>query len=523
MTKTSKSTISKILMAGCAVAALSACGADDIASPGSGGDITINNPPAETPEPTEPTNPGTVTAAEECPNVGITLTDNGTIYGPTGTWRVCTLPAKISANTTLPKVTGLVYELSGRVDVGDDLGATPVSGENGVTLTIQPGTILFGRDSSWLAVNRGNKINAVGTATSPIIFTSRQNIEGSNNDSSSSQWGGIVLLGRAQITDCEATGATPGTAACYRRTEGAPTDAFYGGTTNTDSSGELKYVQIRYSGFLLSANNELQGLTPSGVGSNTTMEYIQVHNSSDDGIEFFGGHPVAKRLVVTGAEDDSLDIDTGAKGFLQYVIVVQRSEAGKADSLIEGDSDNVNDGHTPRTDLRLANFTFVTNAVAGNGAAIMLRGGMDATLVNGVVVSPNQSCLQLRNAKTIAAADAADDNLGPPVFHSVVMQCATNPFASHASVTAAQTESIFNAGTNVNATFTASLTSLFVNGANETGVTAFDPSTLGTHFDKTDYIGAVKDANDTWYRGWTCDSGFANFGSNAACTSLPTT
>jgi hypothetical protein len=34
----------------------------------------------------------------------------------------------------------------------------------------------------------------------------------------------------------------------------------------------------------------------------------------------------------------------------------------------------------------------------------------------------------------------------------------------------------------------------------------------------------VKDSNDTWYSGWTCNSGAANLGSsNTSCTSLPTT
>jgi hypothetical protein len=33
------------------------------------------------------------------------------------------------------------------------------------------------------------------------------------------------------------------------------------------------------------------------------------------------------------------------------------------------------------------------------------------------------------------------------------------------------------------------------------------------NFTQTNYVGAVRDANDTWYRSWTCDSGYASFGS----------
>ncbi|MGD9812343.1 MAG: hypothetical protein AB7U35_13600 [Sphingobium sp.] len=524
---TTKSHISKILLAGCATAALSACGADDIASPGTGGNITINNPsPTPSPTPT-PTPTPSVVAAGGCPTIAdpAGLTDRGTLTSPQGSWRVCELPAQFTASTTLPKIAGLLYSLGGRVDVGSDLGT---SGGSGITLTIDPGVIVFGNTGvSWLAVNRGNKIQAVGTASQPIIFTSRDNALGISSDTSSGQWGGVVLLGRAPITDCAAPSAAPGTTACERDTEGASSPALYGGATANDSSGRMSYVQIRYSGYVLSADKELQGLTPSGIGTGTVLDHIQIHNSSDDGIEFFGGSPQMKNVVITGAEDDSLDIDTGAKALIQYVIAVQRTDKG--DSMIEGDSDNSFDVQNPRTNLRLTNFTFLANALSGNGAAIMMRGGMDANLSNGVVVSPGQPCLQLRNAKTIAAADAADDNLGPPIFNSVVMQCSSTPYASHSTVTAAQTQTIFESGSNNNAAFTPSLTAIvtgsaaFVNGANETGATAIDPKTVNAFFDTTNYVGAVKDAADTWYQGWTCNSSTASFGgSSTACTVLPT-
>ncbi|MEZ5655938.1 MAG: hypothetical protein R3E04_08645 [Sphingobium sp.] len=521
---TIKSHFTKILLAGAATAALSACGADDVASPGSGGNITINNPaPTPAPSPT-PTPTGSVTAASSCPGgVGVALTDSGTLTGPTGTWRVCTLPAVIDADTNLPKIDGLLYEMAGRVDVGTDLGAAATPGEASVTLTIQPGVILYGKAVSWLAVNRGNKIMAVGQADKPIIFTSQQNITGSNTDTSSGQWGGVVLLGRAQVTDCAAPGATPGTTGCERDTEGAAAPALFGGATNTDNSGEMKYVQIRYSGYVLSSDKELQGLTPGGIGSGTSLEYIQIHNSSDDGIEFFGGHPQMKHVVITGAEDDSLDIDTGAKALIQYVIAVQRSDKG--DSMIEGDSDNSFDVQTPRTNLRLANFTFLGNSTSGNGASIMMRGGMDAHLMNGVIVDPNEACLQLRNALTVQTSGT--DEAGVPMFDSVVMECGGSSAYSEKSgdaVTAANTQTIFEAGTNTDAAFTASLTSIFINGAAETAVTDFDASAVDAFFDDAGYIGAVQDASDTWYQDWTCNSATADFGgAGTACTSLPTT
>jgi hypothetical protein len=372
-------------------------------------------------------------------------------------------------------------------------------------------------------VNRGNKINAVGTADLPIVITSRDNVLGLNTDSSIGQWGGIVLSGRAPVTDCKDPNAAPGTIACERQVEGAVDPALFGGATLTDNSGELKYVQIRYSGFTLSGNSELQSLTTGGVGSGTKLSYIQTFNSSDDGAEFFGGAINMKYFVSVGADDDNLDTDVGVKANFQYVIAVQRPNAG--DSIIEADSDNTADGNNPRQNTRVSNFTFIQRSNASKGA-VRFFGGTDYGLYNGVIVSPSTACLSISRAQTASTvANASIDELGAPVFRSVVAQCGTPAFLGANGVTADQVSAIFGSGTNNNnSAFVPTFSSLFINGANETAVTAFDANTISSFFDKTTYIGAVKDANDKWYEGWTCNSATASFGTSKTglCTSLPT-
>jgi hypothetical protein len=516
------------LILGCSALALAGCGPSDIASPGTGGNVNVTIPaPAPTPTPT-PTSAPMVTPAGGCPTDLVTagITDGGTISGPTGTYRVCNLPSRITKSITLPKIPGLLYQLTGRVDVGNDLGATPVAGEASVTLTVAPGVIVFGGTPvSWIAVNRGNKINAVGTATAPIIFTSRDNVLGFNTgDNFSGQWGGVVLLGRAPITDCAAPLATPGTVACERQTEGAVDPALYGGATPTDNSGKLSFVQIRYSGAVLSANSELQSLTTGGTGSGTQIDHIMSYNSSDDAAEFFGGVVNMKYFVAVGAEDDNLDTDTGVKANFQYVIAVQRPGIG--DAMIEADSDNALDGNIPRQNTKLANFTFIQNSTNGSDLATMLlRGGTDYSMVNGVVISPSYTCLRISRAQTASATvDASIDEAGAPFFRSVAMQCGTPKYLGANSVTNAQVEAIFGAGSNNNSdTLSPTLTGLFINGANETAVTAFDPKTISSFFDTTTWIGAVRNSSDTWYAGWTCNSGTASFGTgnSGLCNSLP--
>ena len=521
--------IQGLFLVGCSAIALAGCGPSDIASPGTGGNVIINNPaPTPTPTPT-PTGPATVTPASGCPTISDPqgLTDAGTISGPTGTWRVCSLPNRINNSITLTKIPGLLYQLPGRVDVGTDGGATPTADTN-VTLTIQPGVIVFGGTGiSWLHVNRGNKINAAGTATNPIVFTSRDNVLGLNTESSSGQWGGIVLSGRAPITDCTiAPAATPGTAQCERQTEGAVDPAIYGGANPADNSGVLRYVQIRYSGYVLSGNSELQSLTLQGVGTGTAIDHVQSVNSSDDGMEVFGGRVNLKHLIVGGAEDDNIDTDVGTKTNIQYIIAIQRSGVG--DSMIEADSDNAVDGNTPRQNTKISNFTFLQNQnTPSNAASMLLRGGTDYSMANGVVVAPGTACLRMSRLQTISATvDAGIDEAGAPLFRSVAMQCGTTKYVGSNGVTATDVQNIFGSGTNNNNdAFTPTLATTFVNGANESAVTATDPQTLSSFFDVTTLIGAVRNSADTWYTGWTCNMSYANFGTgnSGSCTSLPTT
>ncbi|MGF7154543.1 hypothetical protein [Novosphingobium gossypii] len=548
--------ISGLLLMGCSALALAGCGADDISSPGAGsvGPINIDNG-SGTPAPTPTPGTGLVVAASECPGAaatgGLALTNDGTISGPEGSWRVCTLPALVNVSATLPKVAGVLYRLNGRVDVGCDGGfsapttAAPrttttaacsnrsLTADTNVTLTIEPGVIVYGDSTnaaSWLAVNRGNKLIAEGTATRPIIFTSLQNVRGSNNNDSMGQWGGVVLLGRGRTTDCSTGLGSVAADNCERVTEGAADPANFGGRDNTYNAGSLKYVQIRYSGYSLAPGNELQSLTGGGIGTGTQLDYIQSINSSDDGSEFFGGALNMKHYVAINADDDSLDLDTGVQANVQYALIVQKPNAG--DSFFEFDS-NGNEADTPRTTITIGNFTAVQTAVgtgnSGNQASALFRGNADVTLVNGVINTPTNECLRLNGSGPAGSTPASLR------ARSVVMTCGgTKPVLGTGTYTDDTAAAAFGtSANNNNSSFTSTLTNTFVNGAGETAVAAFTnyaslnasgQTNVSSFFTSTSYIGAVSNAaTDVWYRGWTCDTTNASLGSNSACTALPTT
>ncbi|WP_242416404.1 hypothetical protein [Sphingomonas panni] len=381
---------------------------------------------------------GTYAAATSvCPTGTL---DDGTVT-PSGasapSYRLCRLPGAITTDLSLPKIAGVVYRLRGQTEVGTDLGST---GGAGATLTIAAGAVVAADSTEatndLLLVNRGSKLVAIGTRDAPIIFTSQQNLANNGvSDATQGQWGGIILLGRAPTAVC-ATGTGPNNAAgssttCQQAIEGV-TGRFYGGPNATDSSGQMSYVQIRYSGIAITDGNELQGLTLGGTGSGTVLDHIQSHNSADDGIEIFGGTTNLKYIAITGADDDGFDIDNGYRGFMQFMIAAQRVLGATADSFSTEIDSNGAEDLLPRTFSTYANFTFIQTAAAP--AAIRQRGGSDMRYVNGIVKSAsNVPCLNLvastSDRSTIRAANTGPtDNggpqeFGPPSFSSVYFAC----------------------------------------------------------------------------------------------------
>ena len=258
--------------------------------------------------------------------------------------------------------------------------------ENGATLTIQAGTVVRGRSrgeissgatdpsggqdfSSALIVRRGSKIQAVGTADSPIIFTSTADDLDDDGDLDITQdrglWGGVILLGSASTN----TGSTD------NDIEGIPTseEAFYGGTNDADNSGTMSYVSIRYAGAQLGATegNEINGLTMGGVGSGTQLSYIEIYGNQDDCFEWFGGTVSAKYLVGAYCGDDTFDMDEGFRGNLQFILSINAPDvSGRAAEI---DNLGANFDATPLTSGIVSNATFIGSGVSTASAPIAPR------------------------------------------------------------------------------------------------------------------------------------------------------
>lgn len=448
-----------------------------------------------------------------------------------GTVLNCRIPNPVSANLVLSqrRADGVMYSLEGRTDVGLDVVQNP--GTPSITLTVNPGVTVFGGtlDSS-IVVNRGSLLRADGQEVQPIIFTALANLTGSGlTEATDNLWGGIIINGRAPVSDCQGgPSSTGGDVGCWRLDEGISPNTYGGGATPADNSGILRYVQVNFTG-VGSGGNEIQGITTVGVGSATVFSYLQVHNSKDDGIEIFGGTHNADHLVFTGISDDSLDTDVGWIGGVQFMLAVRRAAGSNGDdpfaeNVLEIDSSS-NPNNVPRQKFKLANFTLVQNTPSE--PAIRLRGGADAIFANGIVVAPvgdTQGCLDVDNDETVQTT--GPDESGLPRFHSVVFDCQLLIDADADTLEATALGNVAN--TNVDQNFSETLLLLngasggyeFANGVNETNYTPYASLTSIAPFVAANYIGAFQSPSNPWTAGWTCNSDVADLRGATRCIDI---
>ena len=487
-----------LLVASLAAVSLAGCGGggSDVASPGEGQFATGG---------TGGTGGGTGgngQASADCPTGFINL---GTVAN--GTLRSCGIPRAITANLTIPFRPGTAYRIDGVAAVGQDRGpdsANPRAGTASAVLTIEPGVTIFGGVAEYLVVNRGSQIIADGTASRPIIFTSLNDLNG--GPELSGQWGGIVIAGRAPINRCPpTTTAFPANPTnCEFRFEAIQT-INWGGNAATDSSGVLRYIQVKEAGYEVAPNEELNGITFGGVGSGTTIDFVQVHGSADDAVEFFGGTVNARHLVLTQYDDDGMDTDEGFSGSIQFAVIFSDNPTEES-RCFEASSAGSTSGGVPllRSRPKVSNFVCrqglaTTNFDTRQHQGMVLNSGTGYDLLNGVIYSASTRipCLDIDDAATIAAP--------APTFRSVAFACGAGPFRTTDNNQDAAAEQLFTAGANNIATgFTPTFSQVFINGGNESGRVASNPTAVSAFFLVTSYIGAVSGPNDTWFVGWTC-------------------
>lgn len=386
-------------------------------------------------------------------------------------------------------VKGNTYVLRGGVHV-----------KEGKTITIQDGVTVKHDPNepatAYLLIEPGAKINAQGTAASPIVFTSGAAAPKEQD------WGGIIVCGRAPVN---------GQGGRIASEMGA--GVTYGGTVANDNSGVLKYMRVEFTGRKQTATKEHNGFTFEGVGNGTTVEYLSVYRGGDDAFEWFGGTVNVKYLFAYGAQDDTFDWTFGWSGKAQFLVGVQGD--GVADRGIEADNSDTNNAANPFSNPTLSNVTLVgsliaktgddptktEDLVAGKTTGLKLRQGTKGKLHNLVVYNFNNG-VDVEHNGTLA--NVLDNSL--VVKNSDISN--TKPWAfkpsSGGTTTLTPTDNPFITGPYSN-TVTASdtkpayITGVFV-GTSATG--SVDPTTLDPFFTAANYKGAVQTGSDWTTGAW---------------------
>ena len=194
-----------------------------------------------------------------------------------------TLKGSVDGSKTVILTKGYNFSLDGEYIV--KAGSTLKIGE-GVTISAKSDDATI----DYILVEQGAKIEAVGTASAPIVMTADTKEPGA--------WGGIHICGKAPINIGSTGKSEVG-------------DAAYGGSDPADNSGILKYIRLEYAGYKFTTEKECNGFTFYGVGNGTTLEYLEAYKGTDDGFEWFGGTVNAKYLVSVSNSDDSFDWTEG--------------------------------------------------------------------------------------------------------------------------------------------------------------------------------------------------------------------
>jgi hypothetical protein len=417
------------------------------------------------------------------------------------------------------------YVLSGYVKVS-----------NGATLTIQAGTRIVGDTlvtGSSLWILRGSKINAVGTAAAPIVFTSQR----AAGNRKPGDWGGIIVVGRAPINRTASPIFTEGPT-------GAAED-YSGGTDFNDNSGTIQYVRVEFAGYDVSngGGQELNSISSYAVGRGTTYDYVESMAGLDDAFESFGGGYDMRHMVSFESGDDHFDWTEGYHGRGQYLIALQTSviqpkpgtgtvssdPRGFEGDGCESDKAGCTFANKPYSIPVWANFTIVGPGAGvftptdGNGAVV--RRGSGGVFVNGIIARWPGVGVSVRDAESnamfatdslyfrnlVLAENGSNFEPAGTNFGSKLKDNATAWKLNEATLAATFAGTLPTGTTDVTTT-NINLELNAASGAVTGGLSSFAGTPLagmtasyfGGTMPATAYIGAIDPASATaWFDGWT--------------------
>ena len=260
----------------------------------------------------------------------------------------------------------------------------------GATLTVEASTVIAAADGAFLLVARDGRLDAVGTAAGPIVFTAR------TRPAMRGQWRGIVLLGAAR-TGFPTTSRIRETVMDARGS--------YGGSDDDHDCGRIEYVRVEFAGGSGSALSDYTvpaaGLTLAGCGRRTVVDHVQVHRGSD-GIGLVGGTVPLRHVIVTDPNEDGIEWVAGYRGLVQFAVVQTFPASGSA---IKGSREEGEPTGDPESEPVVYNVTLAgakTGPEGANGfeSGVRLQVGTLGWIRNAVVTGFPGSWANVTDAET---------------------------------------------------------------------------------------------------------------------------
>ncbi|MGH7786619.1 MAG: hypothetical protein ACRERC_07115 [Candidatus Binatia bacterium] len=325
-------------------------------------------------------------------------------------------PTVINSNFTFPANCTLV--LGGLVSVETDPGdpatvvrfapGSIVKGATGTT-TSNPAALIFGQ---------GSRIDAIGSPSTPIIFTSTA----APGSRTKGDWGGVVFNGNGTVNG-------PG---CTFQSEGLPFS--FGGCEDDYNAGFMTFTRFEFAGLDFTTNNELNLLTMNGLGTQTNFNFIQANVGDDDCLEWFGGTSNHKNMIASGCGDDGFDYQLGYTGSLQFGLMLQdgtlTDTTPSRDSRgIEADNSEFDQLASPVTRPTMCNLTLIGGknqpaANVGSDSGILMRRGLAGQFANLIVTGFEDSCIEIRDRTTanLACIDNNADEVADALTGNLVIR-----------------------------------------------------------------------------------------------------
>ena len=202
----------------------------------------------------------------------------------------------------------------------------------------------------------------------------------------------------------------------------------YGGTNPNDNSGIIRFCRFSFGGFVLSPNNEINGVTYGGAGSGTVTEFVEVFNNADDDFEMFGGNNNLRYSAGIFGGDDGFDVDQSYRGKGQFLLQLQNNTCGSTaaaatgrnpgnvgDNLTENDGNedpnSISNDTYAGTEFTYFNYTGIgVGTVRKSGASGTDRAGPNfkdnsgGKILNSVFVEAPAGAVQMQSASRFTDA-----------------------------------------------------------------------------------------------------------------------